>query len=81
MNPGLHYYPPPQPLVPQSVLGHAEGVPGRAVSQSQGLYLHRTIQHKDQGQTSMPYAGFKSAIQRAQGPRAATGSVQQNLRK
>jgi hypothetical protein len=42
---------------------HKVGLLGRVISPSQGLYLHRTTQHrKRRVQTSMPWAGFEPTI-------------------
>jgi len=46
-----------------NLFGHLVGLLGRGISPTQVLYLHRTTQHmKKRGHTSMPRAGFETAI-------------------
>jgi hypothetical protein len=46
-----------------NLLGQLVGLLGRGISPTQGLYLHRTTQHrKKRGHTSMPRAVFEPAI-------------------
>jgi len=41
---------------------HLVGLLGRGISPAQGLYLHRTTQHRKTLTKSIPRAGFEPAI-------------------
>jgi len=46
-----------------NLFGHLIGLLARGISPTQGLlYLHRTTQHRKRVHTSMPRAGFETAI-------------------